>query len=773
MSKTHLKKSFVLLVAIVAAVVCCMLIDLSIAQDKPSPKDAVKKDDAKKEAAEIPKRDLVKRTTVDKGLLAGGPIRSGHITVFPLYYKDKQETLDVLCLAEAVENKSFIVNEKGASGQVSGIRVKNNSGKPVLLLSGEVIFGGKQDRIIAVDTLIPAKKDEEFTVKVFCVEHGRWNPRKPPSKAAGQFSCGNKKTCKIVGGKVDEKPVIILEEEDEITKDVPKGTSWDNLSNKNLGATSNADASGFGGGASGKYGQRWGKGALVMEGGGPVSESGVTAALRWLHFHRGKDGSISTKDFAANCKDEKQKCTGAATEKRDVQVTAIALLANLGNGQTHRIGVFKKTVRGFMRFLKSRQAEDGSFTGKDAGENFVTHAMAATAVSEAYAMTGDEALKAMALKALKHTLGCQKKDSGWGCTKDAAPDTPSTGWGVIALKTAKAAGLDVPAQAFMNARKYFDQVTDGSGWTAMSASDKDKAGLPRGTAIALISRIFSGQKASDAIIKKGAALLAANLPARDKDAKKVDFEYWFWGAYSMFQIGKENWQKWNTAQKNAILKFQKRGGCSHGSWDAAGEPAKSLGRAGVTAYAALTLEIYYRYSRAGHASLSRAPAKPNTQSDIWKGVAQMNKKLGTTNSTQTFRENRTTKKAADKTGTLMAPFAKAFMKDEAIIGFACAINGEILFIDLFCDRRLAGVYKYRLLKSYVLEGLNRGDKSTGIKVDAGDLADFITQGNKGDIKKSESAHNITNDIQTTGGVLRTDLKLGDKIIRRAYYKLER
>lgn len=111
--------------------------------------------------------------------------------------------------------------------------------------------------------------------------------------------------------------------------------------------------------------------------------------------------------------------------------------------------------------------------------------------------------------------------------------------------------------------------------------------------------------------------------------------------------------------------------------------------------------------------------------------------------------------------------------DEEIIGYACAINGEILFIDIFCDTRLMAQYKYRLLKSYVLEAINRGDKSTGIKVDTQDLADFIAQGNKGEITKSESSSGIGYHIQVTGGVLRTNVKLGDSVVRRAYYKIER
>jgi Ca-activated chloride channel family protein len=71
------------------------------------------------------------------------------------------------------------------------------------------------------------------------------------------------KTPRIEGEKMGEKPILILEEEVEITKDISKGTSFDNIANKNLGSTSCIDSYGIGGGRAGAYGQRWGKGSMA------------------------------------------------------------------------------------------------------------------------------------------------------------------------------------------------------------------------------------------------------------------------------------------------------------------------------------------------------------------------------------------------------------------------------------------------------------------------------------------------------------------------------
>jgi hypothetical protein len=52
----------------------------------------------------------------------------------------------------------------------------NRSGKKLLLLAGEVIVGGKQDRIVQEDRVVPAVS-VPVALNVFCVEHGRWTAR--------------------------------------------------------------------------------------------------------------------------------------------------------------------------------------------------------------------------------------------------------------------------------------------------------------------------------------------------------------------------------------------------------------------------------------------------------------------------------------------------------------------------------------------------------------------------------------------------------------------
>jgi Ca-activated chloride channel family protein len=82
------------------------------------------------------------------------------------------------------------------------------------------------------------------------------------------------KTPKIICDRIVEKPIIILEEETEITTDIPRGTSFENLSNKNLRSNSCVDAFGIGSGGAGAYGISSANGVSGSRGGALGSRSG-------------------------------------------------------------------------------------------------------------------------------------------------------------------------------------------------------------------------------------------------------------------------------------------------------------------------------------------------------------------------------------------------------------------------------------------------------------------------------------------------------------------
>jgi len=122
------------------------------------------------------------------------PIRHGNLTIFPVVAARTHDTSQFLTLDEGLRSGEVIVTESGNvsplirprhphpvwqenrrndGAQVNSLVLVNNSKKPLLLLAGEIVTGGKQDRIIGKDRLVPADSDP-IDLGVFCVEPGRW-----------------------------------------------------------------------------------------------------------------------------------------------------------------------------------------------------------------------------------------------------------------------------------------------------------------------------------------------------------------------------------------------------------------------------------------------------------------------------------------------------------------------------------------------------------------------------------------------------------------------
>jgi hypothetical protein len=119
------------------------------------------------------------------------PITYENLTVFPVVSLNSYDTSQFLTLEEGLSSGEIVVREQGAEtlvrsrdsnrqyGANSGPSVNqlvllNRSKRPVLLLSGELVSGGKQDRVIAKDRIV-APGSDPLPLNVFCVEHGRWS----------------------------------------------------------------------------------------------------------------------------------------------------------------------------------------------------------------------------------------------------------------------------------------------------------------------------------------------------------------------------------------------------------------------------------------------------------------------------------------------------------------------------------------------------------------------------------------------------------------------
>ena len=93
------------------------------------------------------------------------------LTLFPLI-RPVEGPPDYLTLDQAMADSSIKISEVSESGTVPDIRFENTGDKSTLLVDGEEISGGKQNRILNISILAPAR--ETITIPVTCVEAGRW-----------------------------------------------------------------------------------------------------------------------------------------------------------------------------------------------------------------------------------------------------------------------------------------------------------------------------------------------------------------------------------------------------------------------------------------------------------------------------------------------------------------------------------------------------------------------------------------------------------------------
>src|ERR1700693_5065794 len=156
------------------------------------------------------------------------PITYENISIFPVASSVSRDTSAFVTLDEGLSSGDVVVREQGSEGMarsrgsalpqynssasVNQLVLINRGKRPVLLLAGELVSGGKQDRIIAKDRIV-APGSDPLPLDVFCVEHGRWS-------SGLQFSAANT----MVHPSVREQAAV-NQSQTEVWDSVRKGTT--------------------------------------------------------------------------------------------------------------------------------------------------------------------------------------------------------------------------------------------------------------------------------------------------------------------------------------------------------------------------------------------------------------------------------------------------------------------------------------------------------------------------------------------------------------------
>ncbi len=293
----------------------------------------------------------------------------------------------------------------------------------------------------------------------------------------------------------------------------------------------------------------------------------VDPTLDWLTEQQAKDGSFHAEGFD------------------DVDTTGLVLLSLFGAGETHNAGAFKAPVRNALRFLRSRQDDEGAFAS---GPRWVhDHAVATLAMTEAYGVTGSRLFKDRAQRAVDALERTRIRGLGWRAGDGGSIDIETTVWATMAFRSARYAELVVSDEDWRDTGLLVRRLADVGN---PSVSPRHVAMLT--FALCLTSE---GEPPDDPLVVAGVERMLAESLTHDAT---FDPMYAHFATLALFQHGGRAWKDWNRLVKAAVVDH-------YGSAQLVTDPDATLPSAAVRAegrlrtwtWTTLVQEVYYRNAR--------------------------------------------------------------------------------------------------------------------------------------------------------------------------------
>ena len=355
-----------------------------------------------------------------------------------------------------------------------------------------------------------------------------------------------------------------------------------------LGSRGSARGGGTGSGDGGESGRASGAG-----------DAAVSLGLAWLSRQQKSDGHWELH----------QGYPDAGQVRTNVGATALALLAFLGTGETHREGKNRDRIGKCLKWLIGAQKKSGPLKGElydfdregDAA-TFYAHGQATIALCEAFAMTGDAELRGPILDALAFIYEAQHPvTGGWKYRRHSEGDLSVFGWQMMAMQSARMAGLEIPADVLDKAAHFLDLVQEEEGARYRYEPNPARSPTPAMTAEGLFCRQYLGWPADHPALQAGVRYLLEpeNLP--DWSSPRRNVYHWYYAAQVLHNLGGNDWENWNALAREELVKSQAKAGKVGGSWNpfqptgAADENADKGGRLYVTCLCLLVLETPYRH----------------------------------------------------------------------------------------------------------------------------------------------------------------------------------
>ncbi|MBB75940.1 MAG: hypothetical protein CMJ75_15650 [Planctomycetaceae bacterium] len=339
---------------------------------------------------------------------------------------------------------------------------------------------------------------------------------------------------------------------------------------------------------------------------GSRTEAAIERGLMFLARHQNIDGRWELSGF-----------NEAVSINSDTAATGLALLCFTGGAYSHREGKYADTVDRGLKFLLANQRENGDLyiemeTYSSSAAWLYSHSIASIALCEAYGMTQDPALKESAQRAIDFILAAQHPErGGWRYSPRKGSDTSVTGWMLMALYSARLAGLDVRDEAWPKLHNWLDMAQAGPREPHLYRYNPFAPNTPQQghgreatktmTAVGLLLRFYaSGWRRDNQDLLRGADYLLEHPPANGTVARpQRDTYYWYYATQVMFHVGGERWKRWWDPLSTMLRTEQLKEGPLAGSWDprtpVPDRWGPHAGRHYVTTLNLLSLEVRWRH----------------------------------------------------------------------------------------------------------------------------------------------------------------------------------
>lgn len=307
----------------------------------------------------------------------------------------------------------------------------------------------------------------------------------------------------------------------------------------------------------------------------------IVTALRFLHSEQAGSGAWKT--------DQHGESTAA---------TSLAVMAFLASGHVPGEGPYGQRLNRAIRWVVAQQKSNGMLVGKAPSHGpMYSHGIATLMLAEVIGMVDKDMAKATRValeKAISLILKAQSvrgksRDhvGGWRYLPSSTDsDLSVSGWQVLALRAAKDAGCDVPAENIDKAVSYIKRLSVqprnmGFGYQSGHGPTPTRAGT------GIVALEVCGEHHSPEAM--GAAEYFLQRPLNPQE------HYFYYGIYyctvGMFKIGGDHWRQARPILFRTVLKEQRH----DGSWVAQGGSERGAGRVYATAMAVLALAVEYRY----------------------------------------------------------------------------------------------------------------------------------------------------------------------------------